>query len=111
MVLWLAQAIDPACFLHMQCLSFQLGSRNANRIKKSGTNPKFQRSSKFYFLILEIFEETMLLPDARKTGRRTGMERRHFSYTIHMPERRSLKDRRNNKDRRVCMRPVSENKK
>ena len=31
---------------------------------------------------------------------RMGMERRRFSYTCHIPERRSLKDRRRGIDRR-----------
>ena len=33
-------------------------------------------------------------------GRREGVDRRHFSYSIHIPERRSGRDRRNRKDRR-----------
>ena len=33
-------------------------------------------------------------------GRREGLDRRHFSYSIHIPERRSGRDRRNRKDRR-----------
>lgn len=33
-------------------------------------------------------------------GRREGIERRQFSYSIHVPERRSGRDRRNGKDRR-----------
>lgn len=33
-------------------------------------------------------------------GRRLGLDRRAFSYAIHLPERRSNKDRRNNVDRR-----------
>jgi len=34
-------------------------------------------------------------------GRRTGIERREFSYNEYFPERRSGKDRRNGKDRRL----------
>jgi len=33
-------------------------------------------------------------------GRRSGIDRRHFSYDFHIPERRSGKDRRGGKDRR-----------
>ena len=33
-------------------------------------------------------------------GRRSGVDRRQYSYTTHVPERRSVKDRRNGKDRR-----------
>ena len=35
-----------------------------------------------------------------KDDRRMGVDRRIFSYHIHIPERRSGKDRRNVKDRR-----------
>ena len=33
-------------------------------------------------------------------GRRSGIERRQFSYTQHIPEQRSAKDRRRGNDRR-----------
>ena len=33
-------------------------------------------------------------------GRRSGIERRKFSYMVHIPERRSGKDRRSGIDRR-----------
>lgn len=33
-------------------------------------------------------------------GRRSGIDRRAFSYAIHLPEKRSDKDRRNMFDRR-----------
>jgi hypothetical protein len=33
-------------------------------------------------------------------GRRLGFERRQFSYLIHIPERRSGRDRRRRRDRR-----------
>ena len=33
-------------------------------------------------------------------GRRSGIDRRQFSYDFHIPERRSGKDRRSDKDRR-----------
>jgi len=35
-----------------------------------------------------------------KTGRRLGIERRYFSYSCHIPERRCGEDRRDHKDRR-----------
>jgi len=34
-------------------------------------------------------------------GRRSGIERRHFSYYVHIPNRRSGKDRRRVIDRRL----------
>ena len=34
-------------------------------------------------------------------GRRTGVDRRQFSYSIHVPERRSGEDRRSGVDRRA----------
>jgi len=34
-------------------------------------------------------------------GRRSGTERRQFSYKLHIPERRSGKDRRSELDRRL----------
>lgn len=33
-------------------------------------------------------------------GRRLGIDRRQFSYTAHIPERRKSKDRRRGEDRR-----------
>ena len=33
-------------------------------------------------------------------GRRTGGDRRNYSYSIHLPERRDPKDRRSGRDRR-----------
>ena len=35
-----------------------------------------------------------------KCDRREGVDRRHYSYSIHIPERRSGRDRRIIKDRR-----------
>lgn len=35
-------------------------------------------------------------------GRRSGIDPRQFSYTDHIPERRSGKDRRNEPERRNC---------
>jgi len=43
-------------------------------------------------------EEGSCFPD--NGGRRTGIERRHFSYSAHIPERRSGQERRSGKDRR-----------
>ena len=34
-------------------------------------------------------------------GRRSGIDRREFSYSEHIPERRSVKDRRSGIDRRL----------
>ena len=34
-------------------------------------------------------------------GRRSGIERRKYSYDFHIPERRSGKDRRGGNDRRL----------
>ncbi|MHA2407415.1 MAG: hypothetical protein ACXACA_03480 [Candidatus Ranarchaeia archaeon] len=35
-----------------------------------------------------------------KGGRRSGIDRRQFSYELHIPERRSGRNRRSGKDRR-----------
>ncbi len=43
-----------------------------------------------------------LLPD--NDGRRSGIDRRQFSYDLHLPERRSGKDRRSGFDRRQKIR-------
>ena len=40
-----------------------------------------------------------VLPD--NGGRRSGIDRREFSYTVHIPERRSGKERRSGVDRRL----------
>ena len=40
-----------------------------------------------------------MLPD--NGGRRLGIDRRQFSYTIHVPERRSDNERRSGIDRRL----------
>ncbi len=42
---------------------------------------------------------TQLLLD--NDGRRSGLDRRQFSYDFHIPERRSGKDRRSGLDRRL----------
>jgi hypothetical protein len=44
-----------------------------------------------------------------KGGRRFGIERRHFQYTCHVPERRSGHDRRTGLDRRSPCEPRSVN--
>ena len=36
-------------------------------------------------------------------GRRSGLERRRFQYTFHVPERRSGRDRRSGLDRRSSL--------
>ena len=45
---------------------------------------------------------TLRLPD--NGGRRSGIERRRFQYTSHIPERRSGFDRRSGIDRRTLER-------
>jgi hypothetical protein len=40
-------------------------------------------------------------------GRRSGIERRQYHYTSHIPERRSGEDRRSGKDRRKTPRLFS----
>ncbi len=42
--------------------------------------------------------QTRALADNR--GRRSGGDRRNYSYTLHIPERRTGKDRRSGNDRR-----------
>jgi hypothetical protein len=47
----------------------------------------------------------------RHSDRRTGVERRHFSYSYYIPERRGMedkepKDRRNGMDRRANNKPL-----
>ncbi len=37
-------------------------------------------------------------PSSDKKNRRIGIDRRHFSYTHHLPERRDGKDRRRDND-------------
>ena len=46
----------------------------------------------FYNFDVENSEDQILLWD--KGGRRTGVNRRTFSYNLHIPERRSHNDRR-----------------
>ena len=56
-----------------------------DKLKKE---PKVKRSSKVDFWLDE------------SVGRRSGIERRSFSYAVHIPERRRIKDRRSGKNRR-----------
>lgn len=51
-------------------------------------------------------EITVRLPD--NAGRRSGIERRRFQYTSHIPERRSGCDRRSGIDRRTLERRQGE---
>jgi len=46
---------------------------------------------------IDILEQLIILDNG---GRRSGGDRRNYSYTLHIPERRSGKDRRNGIDRR-----------
>ena len=50
----------------------------------------------------KMMNETVLNSDrtSPKGGRRLGIERREFSFTAHVPERRCGEDRRNRDDRR-----------
>ncbi|MCK5704271.1 MAG: hypothetical protein KAI29_24125 [Cyclobacteriaceae bacterium] len=43
----------------------------------------------------------MTSPKKGRCSRRLGIERRRFTYTIYIPERRSGKDRRTGMDRRL----------
>jgi hypothetical protein len=43
--------------------------------------------------------------DSDNSGRRSGVERRTFCYTLHIPERRSGIERRSGADRRKAPRP------
>ena len=45
----------------------------------------------------DILEQLVILDNG---GRRSGGDRRNYSYTLHIPERRSGKDRRSGTDRR-----------
>ena len=45
-----------------------------------------------------------LLVSLDNGGRRSGGERRNFSYSLHIPERRKNKERRKSKDRRQFLR-------
>jgi len=45
----------------------------------------------------DILEQLVVLDNG---GRRSGGDRRNYSYTLHIPERRNGQDRRNGSDRR-----------
>ena len=45
----------------------------------------------------DILEQQISLDNEE---RRSRVDRRYFSYTLHIPERRKIKDRRGNDDRR-----------
>jgi len=47
-----------------------------------------------------INEKKQNLTSTDNGGRRSGGDRRTYSYTMHFPERRSGEDRRKSKDRR-----------
>jgi len=49
---------------------------------------------------MTVFEDGDKVLKIDNGGRRTGGDRRCFSYSLHLPERRSGEDRRSGKDRR-----------
>ncbi len=49
----------------------------------------------------DIFKKVLSIDNG---GRRSGGDRRNYSYTLHIPERRSGKDRRSGEDRRKAPR-------
>jgi DNA-binding XRE family transcriptional regulator len=52
----------------------------------------------------ELFGDDMQLSIRDNGGRRLSSDRRQFKYSIHIPESRSGKDRRNELDRRLKLR-------
>jgi hypothetical protein len=50
-----------------------------------------------YSISANAYERFMLIDNG---GRRTGGDRRNYSYSVHLPERRDPKDRRSGRDRR-----------
>ena len=58
---------------------------------------------------IDILEQLVILDNG---GRRSGGDRRNYSYTLHIPERRNGQDRRNGSDRRKFPRAkeVAQNK-
>ncbi|MBW2582243.1 MAG: hypothetical protein JRE36_01365 [Deltaproteobacteria bacterium] len=46
---------------------------------------------------IDILEQLIILDNG---GRRSGGDRRNYSYTLHIPERRNEPDRRSGTDRR-----------
>jgi len=67
---------------------------------ESGMSPKAQMTAGASPMQSKI--ESVILSD--KGGRRVGIERRSFSYTCYIPERRSGMERRNGGDRRKTQR-------
>ena len=51
---------------------------------------------------IDILEQVIILDNG---GRRSGGDRRNYSYTLHIPERRNGPDRRSGTDRRKLPRP------
>lgn len=51
---------------------------------------------------IDILEQLIILDNG---GRRSGGDRRNYSYTLHIPERRNGPDRRSGTDRRKLPRP------
>ena len=51
---------------------------------------------------IDILEQLIILDNG---GRRSGGDRRNYSYTLHIPERRNVPDRRSGTDRRKLPRP------
>lgn len=58
---------------------------------------------------IDILDQLVILDNG---GRRSGGDRRNYSYTLHIPERRNGQDRRNGSDRRKFPRAkeVAQNK-
>ncbi len=50
---------------------------------------------------IDILEQLIILDNG---GRRSGGDRRNYSYTLHIPERRNGPDRRSGTDRRIIPR-------
>ena len=48
------------------------------------------------------YSNEIFSPNNDNGGRRLGITRRLFSYTMYIPERRCNKDRRSSRDRRSC---------
>jgi hypothetical protein len=67
---------------------------------ESGTQPKVKMTAGPS--PMKSKTDSVILTD--KGGRRVGIERRSFSYTCYIPERRSGMERRNGEDRRRIQR-------
>ena len=48
----------------------------------------------------DILEQQVSVEQVEQVGRRSGGDRRNYSYTLHIPERRKGKERRRGNDRR-----------